>query len=74
MAYTLKDLLDNPDLFKDFFQPKKCSRCGQPAEGEQLLTSDPLPCENCRYQALGEEIENHPIGAAYRCPPNTPTS
>lgn len=61
MAYTLQDLLDNPNLFKDIFPPKKCGDCGKLAEGEALLTSDSVPCD-CRFDRLGDEIEAHPIG------------
>lgn len=47
------------------YKPKewKCPSCQQPLDA--LDRQEPYPngwCSDCYYEALGEEIEKHPIG------------
>lgn len=48
---------------------KKCSRCPNPlfnsydsSDTEPYKIGEELVCRNCYFDALGEEIEQHPIG------------
>ena len=65
MAIPLKDLFDkNHPFWKR--EDEKCPKCQHPLEG--LMSGDELLeilqrgyCDDCYYEAMGEEIEKHPI-------------
>ena len=68
MTIPLKTLIDDPEAMKRLLEDAgknapKCLKCKRP-----LHTVDPddehYPngwCSDCYYEALGEEIEQHPI-------------
>jgi len=59
MPITVRDVWENQNILN--MPPKVCPLCDKEAEGEALLTSDPLPCD-CQLDSLGEEMERYPIG------------
>jgi hypothetical protein len=64
-AIPLTDLYDeNHPFWKK--ENEKCPKCKRPLEG--LMSGDELMeilkrgyCDDCYYEAMGEEIEKHPI-------------
>ncbi len=55
MAFSLKELAENPRLIDAVRAPKpKCAECGS----EAIVAGQ---CEDCMYDALGKLVEEHPI-------------
>lgn len=65
MAILIEDLMGYPDLLNDLdFPAQKCVGCGveiQESITGKRYTANGCTCSGCYYQAMGEEIESHPI-------------
>lgn len=64
MTTTLKDLHDNPDVLKA--PGPACCMCRQelaPQESRHQI-SEGVSCEDCYFERLGREIEQHAPGWA----------
>ena len=66
MAIPLIKLIKHPELMDELMKLEICPKCKQPLEG--LMSGDELMeilergfCDNCYYEMMGEEIEQHPI-------------
>ena len=70
MSMTLKELIDNPQLLEDLMVGRtKCCACHRLEEAFEEpwhQTSSGLMCDDCYYKAMGEEIEEHPLGGHIR--------
>ena len=67
MAITMKDVVENPGILLRGMEEPKCARCGHVLAGEERKkTAEGILCDDCYYEALGGEIELHPIGPGPR--------
>ncbi len=63
-------------LRKELPEPQKCSRCPKPLfEIHESTDTEPYQiagkpvCKECYFEALGDEVEKHPIGGGLRIHP-----
>ena len=67
MALTIQELLDNPGRASELYlDVETCVKCKIPLQG-MITGKIPVPdgkhiCEDCFYEEIGKEIDEHPIG------------
>jgi hypothetical protein len=47
-------------------EPQKCAKCKEPLSGfvtGKNPSPDGLVCDDCHYEAIGEELDQFPIGS-----------
>jgi hypothetical protein len=67
MALTIRELLDNPERASELYlDAETCVDCKIPLQsmvtGKISIPGGKYICEDCFYEEIGKEIDNHPIG------------
>lgn len=67
MPIYLKDVAKDPQILMRSVREQRCCKCNvslQETITGKRHTADGFACSDCYYEALGEEVEQRPLGGA----------